>query len=185
MWRVIVAAGFAAAASAFVHNAQQKGRALSAVSLVTDQGDFHPSLDKPKDGVFEASDFRVRYELVADGGTVNALEEGRFELAAGPCRAVIHTRPARFGEHTVAWEVQQGPNSVFVDGVCYRCEKRAFDLADIGEVELVFGLELLEDDAAVSQEPIAVTRNDEEGTLDARWGENLSLRVPLRAHKRP
>ena len=166
-------------ASGYVHNAQQANRLLSAVSLVTNRGDFHPSLDRPKDGVFHAEDFRIRYELIGDETAAKRLDEECYELVAGPYRAIVHMAPGHFADNPVVWEMGDEDGRAFVDGICYRGEKRPFRLPDISEMILVFGLEILPAGKPVTDS--AVTIDESEGeVIEASWrvGDGLTVRAP-------
>jgi len=169
--------------SAYSHNAQQANRILSAVGVVTNRGDFHPSLDRPKDGTFEAEDFRLRCELVGTGAAARALEDGRYELAAGAYRVVIHTSPGRFDTYPVRWETSNDDERACVDAVCYHGEKRAFTLADLREVRVLAGIELIGADAAPTDQPV-VAATQGENIIQSTWA-GLTLRTPLGAQRYP
>lgn len=171
-------------ASAYVRNDQRGPRVLSAISLLTDRGDFHPTLDRPADGVFFATDMRLRYELTGAGALVRALDANRFELAAGDYRAVIVGLPGRFGPYTVRWEAGSAPGRAWVDGVCYQGERRPFAVATFDEVLLVAGLELLHRDAAPAHVMPHIV--EQGGSVVAEWpaspARTLQVIAPLRAH---
>ena len=169
-------------ASAAVRNAQAGPRVLSAIGLFSDLGDFHVSLDRPANGIFAATDFRVRYELTGAGAQVEDLGGGRFALVAGERRAVIHTGAGNFGPYPVQWEPGQDVGCVFLDGICYHGAQQEFDLTTLGPVRLVVGLELL----GVTEPPVAsapVVQEASPGTLVASWaaGDGLRLLAPLTA----
>jgi hypothetical protein len=173
-------------ASAFVRNVQAGPRVLSVFGLLSDQGDFHPTHDKPPDGVFPAEDFRVRYELTGRGAKVWPLGDGRFELVAGPRRAVVHPMAGRFGPFEVAWTASTAEGVAFVDGVCYHGPRTPFDLARLGKVILAAGLELIG-----AQEPPAAAgpslEEHVEDTIRVAWaaGPGLAITAPTRAHAYP
>ena len=171
-------------ASALVNTAQRENRVLAGVSLLTNQGDYHPSLDRPKDGIFLARDFRLRWELIGGEVTVSQLGDGSFELLSGSTRAVVHSLPGQFGEYSVRWGTGQEEGKAFVDGVCYEGEERPFELAELGKVVVVCGLELLGQTAerSASVPEVDVNGDDE---FKARWGEDMRVAVPLCAHKCP
>lgn len=130
--------------SAYVCNAQRDRRVLSAVSLLTDMGDYSLHLDCPPDGVFEAEDFRLRYHLLAPEARVTHVGVDRFELAADPWKAVIHPTPdCAFGPHAVRWEFACDATGAFVDAICYQGPRRGFRPADLGPLRLAVGMELL------------------------------------------
>ena len=168
--------------SACVRNVQLGPRVLSAVGLLTGMGDAHHQLDVPASGTFDAEDFRVRYQLVGEGVAGRELGYGRFELSAGKNRAVIHTAPGRFGPHGLTWEMESAAGLVCLDGVCYRGPRRRFDPAELGEVVIVAGLELLRDDQPPAATGLAV-REKENGTLEATWPVvgGLEIQAPTRA----
>ena len=172
--------------SACVRNAQSGPRILSAVSLLTGMGDAHHRLDKPVDGAFDAEDFRVRYELVGKSVAGRALGGGRFELSAGLRRAVIHTTPGHFGAHSLSWKVERAEGRICLDGVCYRGPRRRFDPADLGEVVIVAGLELLRADRSPAT-PGPAVRKPDGGVVEAAWptAGGLEIVAPTRAQPYP
>jgi len=139
-------------ASAFVRNAQRGPRVLSAVNLLTNQGDVYP-FDRPESGRFAVSDFRVVYELTGEGVHSEELGRGRFALCAGNWKAVIHTMPGQFGEFEVNWQTGGFGEVARVEGVCYSGEERSFDLAGFDPIVLAFGMELL----PVHENPLEVS----------------------------
>lgn len=169
-------------ASAGVRNAQRGPRVLAALGLLTERGDFHPTLDRPAGGRFAAEDFRVRFELTGDAVAAAPLGEGRFALVAGARRAVIHTPPGRFGPHAVAWRLGRDEGRVYLDGVCYHGPRREFDPAALGGVAIVAGLELLRTDEEPAATP-PTSREPGDGTLWATRDAVGDARVvaPLRA----
>jgi len=130
-------------ASAFVRNAQAEGRLLSGVTMLTDQGDFHCHLDRPANGVFSASDFRLRYELQADGAAVEELHDERFILKAGPRMAAVHCHAGRFDGEDVVWEAGCENGRAYVDAVCYHGPQREFNFRQLGDTWLFVAMELL------------------------------------------
>ncbi len=169
-------------AAAGVRNAQQSNRVLSAITMLTNKGDHHLHLDRPSDGLFEAEDFRARYELVGADVKARQLDELRFELAAGNHRAVIQTAPGLFGPSEITWELGREEDRVYLDAVCYRGKRQAFNLATLGQVVLTAGLELLEADQPASQTPL-LEHHWPDNRLEISWpiDEALCLGIPLHA----
>ena len=91
-------------ASMSVQTSQRGPAALSVLYSVAGRGDWHPSLDRPDDGVFHATDLRMRYELRGRDVQVRDLGNHRYELVAGDHRIVVHARPGRFHGRDVVWE---------------------------------------------------------------------------------
>jgi hypothetical protein len=173
-------------ASAAVRNAQHGPRVLSAIGLFSDLGDFHVSLDRPANGTFSATDFRVRYELTGASAQVEEFGGGRFALAAGARRAVIHTGAGNFGPHPVRWEPGRDAACVFLDGICYHGARQEFDLTALRSVKLAAGLELLSvAESLAASAPIV--QEEAPGTLAATWavGTGLRLSAPVTAAPYP
>ncbi|GIV77636.1 MAG: hypothetical protein KatS3mg050_2030 [Litorilinea sp.] len=171
-------------ASAYLQNAQQANTVLSVISLLNDKGDFHDHLDRPGDGIFEAEEFRVRYELSGVGAMVQPLDIDRFELHAGGFRAVIHTVPSNFGPYTLTWEIDQAEGRACVDGICYRGRRRRFNFAEFKNITIVAGLELL----PVGKAPVKGA--PKVSTIQPNWaqatwsvGRGLALAFPLQVHR--
>jgi len=178
-------------ASAYVRTCQRGCRVLSAFSLVTNRGDWHPHLDRPEvDGLFEAEDFRLRCELTGYQVSGQQLDERRYELAAGDYKVVIHTVPGQFGPYEVSWELgrrrQDEDQQVFVDAICYRGARRRFRFQDLGNVVLVVAAEILGTDEEASGAPVKLDRIDD-NILQASWaaGEGLSVTGSLQSHRHP
>lgn len=173
-------------ASAFVRNAQDGPRILSAIGLLTNMGDTHHTLDRPPDGLFAAEDFRVRYELTGAGVVGRSLDGGRFVLIAAPWRAVIHAAPGHFGPHPIGWQLGHADGRAYLDGVCYRGPRRVFDPTELGGVLIAAGLELLRADEAPTGAPVQVAASGD-GSATVAWpvGGGLRLVAPLSAQEYP
>lgn len=163
-------------ASAFLRNAQNGPRVLSLLSILTNQGDVY-AFDRPADGLFAASDFRVRFELSGRGVEAAQLSDALYELRAGDRRALIHALPGCFGEHLLRWELGHSEGAVFVEGVCYHGEEQKFDLSRLEQVVIAAGLELLEVNVAPSEVP---QLEREAGKLRCCWPRHhLELQAPI------
>jgi hypothetical protein len=158
-----------------VATAQQGGRALSVFYPLKNHGDWHPSIDRPKDGTFEAADLRVRYELRAKGAAAEALGGGRFSLAAGARRAVVHTLPGKFDGRPVEWQQGKEGDAVFVDAVCYRGEKKSFDFRSGPAVLLAAAVELLAPGASPAAQPPSLSDLPPAAAWDPGPGVKLTV----------
>jgi len=174
-------------ASAMVRSVQAGPRALSVLGLATDLGDFHHTLDRPADGLFPAQDFRVRYELAGKGAEAMSLGHGRYALAAGGRRAVVHTMPGRFGPYEVKWACGKEGGAAVVDGICYSEARLPFDLARLGKVVLAAGLEVLTSHDSPAPESPNIEEHTED-TVCVTWalpGGGLIVEAPTRAQAYP
>ncbi len=88
----------------------------------------------------------------------------------------MHAAPGTFGPEDVAWETSEEPGRACVDAVCYHGERRTFRPADLGDVVLAVGVEVL----GAEEEPSAarvVVEPGEPGRLRARWDVGGGLEV--------
>jgi len=156
--------------------AQQRGpRVLLAVHSLKNQGDWHPGLDRPKDGTFTARDFRLRLELTGKDAVVEDLGGGRFALRAGTQRVVIHTAAGQFAGNAVTWTPRHEPDHASVDAVCYHGEPQAFDFRQPLDVALAVGLELLPATAAPGTAAVEIVRRPP--AIEATWNTGAGLQV--------
>lgn len=157
-------------ASMGVRSVQQGPRVLSMLYPIDDAGSWHPSLDRPADGVFRVNDLRVRLELLGRGVTCSNPGDGRFALSAGDRRAVIHTLTSTFNGRPVEWQVGGGDEHVYLDGLCHTGSE-----VSLGQfsIDLVFGLELLKkSEGAAAAKPARDSANS--GRISWQWGPGRS-----------
>jgi len=121
----------------------------------------------PADGVFSATDLRVRYELIGNNVKADELGDGRFTLMAGKHHVVIHTCPGRLGDHEVVWQLGHEDDRVYVDGIAYRGEERDFDFSKPIDLELAAGIELLAQNEPIAQTPPVVGRSG--NSIETTW----------------
>lgn len=172
-------------ASVYVRNRQEGSRILSVISLLTDRGDYHLSLDRPPDGLFHAADLRLRYELTGVGATAERVHPNVYALRAGDYQAVIHTVAGRFGSQEIQWQLGGEGEQISLDAVCYSGPRQGFRPADVGDFILAAGLELLPVDQPISPAPVTVDAAAA-GSVVVRWaGVSQPITAPLRAHAYP
>ncbi|HCE45758.1 MAG TPA: hypothetical protein DET40_19620 [Lentisphaeria bacterium] len=169
--------------SGLVRNSQKGPRVLSAITMILNRGDFHPHFDHPKDDVFQAKDFRLRYELTGKGVEVEKIGRDRFVLSAGNCRAVIHAVPGKFGPNKIKWETGMEKGRAFVDAVCHHGKRKGFNFGTMGTVELVSGLELIGETQKPVEGKINIKRVKKD-IYSAEWA-GLKLVVPAAADNYP
>jgi len=162
-------------ASMGVVTAQSGGKSLAIAYPLRNRGDWHPSLDRPADGRFPATDFRLRFELVGKGVQLEQMAPERWGLRAGQYRAVLHALPGRFAGQAVAWQAGEDTDRVFVDAVCYQGPSRTFDFKERPEVALAAGIEMLPADAPPSEAPRLTAQTAP--AWEAVWDAAQSLRV--------
>ncbi len=157
-----------------VYTAQDAGRCLSAITLATDGGDTHPSLDKLKDGVLKAKDLRLRFEFGGSGADAkitppaNLADTANVQL--GKFKLRIAAPLARFTDATPRWEVAKIKDAVALDLVLYTATEREFKLSDTPAAIVI---------AMTFQEaPLKITIGEQAGRLTAEWS---GLKVAARA----
>jgi hypothetical protein len=147
-------------ASAELVTHQSGPRALAATRFVSGMGDWHITLDRPKDQQFRVSDLRLRLELTGPGATARPLGDDRYELAAGPRRVVVRvaTPSQPLLGSPVRWEVGTAAtgDSVWLDAIVYAGPETALVLRDPTPVVAAYGIELLHASETASERPLEV-----------------------------
>ncbi|MGB8352341.1 MAG: hypothetical protein WCD79_00480 [Chthoniobacteraceae bacterium] len=163
--------------SAWSTNHQHKSRVLTAISFLNNGGDTHPIFYKPKDAEFEATDLRLRYELLGEGAEGVECSDGRYELRAGPVRALIQPLAGVFGTTKVEWKLGKTEGGVVLDAICHHGEKRTIPFLELERAYLAAGLELL-NDGAQNPAPGKAQESPMDGKTRLEWGTgNDPLRV--------
>ena len=175
--------------SAWARHQQVGPRVLSTFGLLKNLGSMHSSFDRPKDGVFTAKSFRIVYQLAAKGALAKRLDAHRFELAAGPVRAVVHVMEnASFDGQPVVWRTEQIDGRASVVGVCYEGNPKAFAIPSMGDIRVAAAVELLQGDEPPSTAPIQVIDSDLETNDGPFYGvvwSALGDEVPLLSPRQP
>ena len=171
--------------SAWSTNHQQGARVLTAISFLNNGGDTHPIFYKPVNAEFEATDLRLRYELLGEGAEGVECGDGRFELRAGPMRALIQPMAGVFGSTTVEWKLGKKEGGIVLDAICHHGEKRTIPFLQLDRAYLAAGLELL-NDGAPNPIPQAAEEIPTDGKTRMEWGDGKDpLRVTFSAIPHP
>ncbi|MBI4978967.1 MAG: hypothetical protein HZC28_15925 [Spirochaetes bacterium] len=142
--------------TARVVNTQNDNRILSVTGVFRSNGDFHPNLDKPADGIYRAEDLRLRYELTAPDAQARDLGGGVFALSAGGRTAYIHTTPGTFHGETVRWEITKGDGSCCIDAVAYQGPRKEFQFTPEHAYYIVSGLTLAQSNEPPVKDVLAI-----------------------------
>ena len=163
-------------ASARVHCAQEGPRVLTLIGLVTNQGDWHCSLDRPEEATFMAADFRARFELSGAGATSRVLGDERYELSAGGYRTVVQGGGGQFESSPVRWELGEDGCSVFADAVFYSGGEQVFRFSDITKAWAAAGVELIRADEPAGE--IRLEAHPDRGNeVRVRWPIGAGLTI--------
>jgi hypothetical protein len=136
-------------ASAYLSSKQRGGQVLGAVTLVTDGGDTHVSINRVQGGRVRAKDLRVRFEVGGDAGVVRGLEVGaeggRAWVEGAGVRVGIGVAHARLGKEegrlVVGGAPAQGLRWVDVE-LLSAPQPRELDLAALEEACVAFALQV-------------------------------------------
>ena len=157
---------------------QSENRILLAVHSLQNRGAWHRTLDRPVDGEFEATDFRLRLELDGQGVSVIKRAEGFFALSAGDKQIVVFPAESSFLGQPVKWVCSKHENRVYVEAICYSGQKQVFNFNELVKMQLAAAIQLQKIDG------INQTINFKSPTFksspnrdEVRW-EGLKVAVP-------
>ena len=169
-------------ASFGVRTIQSENRILFAVHSLQNRGAWHRTLDRPVDGKFEASDFRLRLELDGRGVSVIKRAKGFFALSAGDKEIVVFPAESSFLGQPVKWECSKCKNGACVEAICYFGDKRVFDFNELIKMQLAAAIKLQEIDSTNQtinfESPTFKSSPDRD---EVRW-EGLKVAVPANSN---
>lgn len=169
-------------ASGRIWTRQQGNRLLAVMGLAANQGDWHCSLDRPKDGLFHGADLRLRLSITGKGVTAKDLGGGAWSLSAGGWQVAVRTGPAWFDGKAVTWSGGTTGDKAHVDTVLFTGGERGFNVTKLDETLAALAIEMLPatakpGDAAITDQPAG----DQRTFTWAPAGEALT--VPRTARK--
>lgn len=130
-------------ASGLIRSSQMGSKLLAVLGMAQGQGDWHCSIDRPKDGLFTAKDLRLRCSLDASSATVAPLPKGGWSLSVGDYQVALHPGELLFDGQAGRWEEGQHDGGVHVDAVLYTGQPKQFSPEGLKETMAGLGLELL------------------------------------------
>ena len=176
-----------------IRTTQDHHRVLCAMHSLQRRGDWHRSLDRPKDGQFAARDLRIRLELIGSGVSAQELSGGRFTLQAGNHEIVVCPAKSEFAGQGIDWILKNEAGVAAVEGICYAGELKKFDFSQPLDIKLGVGIELRQTGDNASTEVESTTELPHllvrPGKVVARWNvtpdreastAKLSIAVPNR-----
>jgi hypothetical protein len=163
--------------SAEIHTRQSSNRTLSAFQLVTNKGDHHIHLDRPKDGVFRASDWRIRYRVIGSACEIVQDTPNRFRFQLGDWQACVLTFPVRFDGQDQHWACGRDDDGPWLDAVLYQGQERAWPIAELGETSVAAALELVAPGGEPHADALLMVQSDTGFRYE--WG-NLAVEMPAR-----
>ncbi len=155
-------------ASSYLWTTQVDHRLIGSITLASQSGDHHVTLDKPHHGIFPMRDLRIRIQLHGSGAIARAIDD-RFQLAAGKRRVVVHAGTGCTFESTpVRWAIGQDDDVAYIDAIFYTGEERQLD-SNSAVVRFAYALEMLAEGAAPASD--RVIGHDREHTTEWQFGD--------------
>ncbi|MBN2449035.1 MAG: hypothetical protein JXR77_01520 [Lentisphaeria bacterium] len=167
-------------ASAGIRTAQDGGRLLSVLQLLTDRGDHHIHLDRPSDGVFRARELALRWELSGPGVTLAREGCGAVVFQAGAWTVRLRLGKVVCDGREGMVEVGSAGDVCWADAVLVRTEEvRGIRFAGLGPTGVAAALEVSGPGAAAGPFPELTVAGWPGDLLQAGWG-GLEAAVPSR-----
>ena len=161
---------------------QDANRVLGVVTFATDGGGKHLSLEKLKDGTFEAEALSLRFEFGGPAAAAHLPRPEKLEdpiaLKFGDVALGIHVPFAVFDDCDIHWDTGRAEEPrtgevSFLDVTFHRGENRVFKLPDVKQAAVAFALQV----GGGAFEPAQAALEGE--TLRVTWG-NLGISTPVR-----
>ena len=162
--------------SAEVHTCQKANRALSAFQLVTNKGDHHIHLDRPRNGIFRASDWRIRYRVIGSQCRIVKEDPGACAFQVGDWQARLLTAPIQFDGQDGAWVCGGDEEGPWLDAVLYEGDERDWAIAEFRDTTAAAALELVAPGATPSGDILTSTPSD--ASFCYSWGD-LAVNMPM------
>jgi hypothetical protein len=164
--------------SASISAVQEENKILAAINFVSGLGDKHILIDKIKDGMFKASDLRLRFEFgntkFDSAFTAPAAWNVPLTIETDHLTFNINLFEAGFNNQKGYWEKGTDGKTSWVDFVIYKGDTVNFNMQEIQKAIAAFTLMI---NAKEKELKIKAPAFYYEGTLlKTNWG-NLSLSV--------
>lgn len=172
--------------SADFYSMQRKNRVLAAISFATGGGDKHISIDKIKDGRFQAEDLRLRFEF-GNHTTIDQLHlpvdiRDPFTFIVENMPFYLHLYQYGFAGYQGHWETGRDDDVAWVDLVLYSGERKEFDLTKLDKTALGFTFAMGDTTAAkAAAAPLVRYSKDE---MDVRW-DSLEVKAMTKPVSQP
>ncbi|MGD1893235.1 MAG: hypothetical protein ACFB15_21930 [Cyclobacteriaceae bacterium] len=157
---------------------QEENTVLSALTFATDGGDYHISLDRLKNGQFEAEDLRQRFELGhTDLHNQVELSEDGFILTDDHVQLQVAMEYAQFGKLPIQIKKGHDEERSWVDWIIYAGDTKQFKLANMKQAAFGWTLTMVPKEEMLPL--LDVSAEIEEEALNLKQS-SLQLGVPLR-----
>lgn len=168
--------------SSAIFNSQQKeNKVLSAVNFITNGGDKHISIDRLKEGKFNAKDLRLRFEF---GNVTNSdklllptTSYEPFKINLDQLKFNLQLYFAAFENQKGHWEKGSDGRVSWIDFVLYSGSEKEFDLTKISKAAMGFSLSV--ESTGKNPQFKKPEVSEKEGLMKVNWN-GLSLAIPLK-----
>ena len=160
-----------------IFSSQQKNQVLTAMNFATNGGDYHISIDRLKQGKFNAQDIRLRFEI-ATAELENQIDAypGGLRLRDGNVEVTVNMLHAAFGDHEINVEKGRDDRLAWVDFVIYSGDEKSFDLTQLQEACFAWHTYIGKDVNFSTAVPVAIRKEN----LLKVSADDMSISIPVK-----
>ena len=162
-----------------IFSVQDKNSVLTTLNLATDGGDYHISIDRLPDGVFQAKDLRLRFEIGgADLFNNITFTDNLISLRDREIRLDIQLLHALFGDQNIdRMEKGKDQDHCWVDVIVYTGKEKTFDLKEMKQASFGWSTRIYTDED--EQRPPTARATVKDQRVELRW-DSLQLSAPAK-----
>lgn len=164
-----------------IFSVQEKGEALTAMNFATNGGDYHVSIDRLKEGRFNAKDVRLRFEMASDRlyDKISFDDKG-LTVKDEDTQVTINMLKAVFGDAEIKAEKGHDDKLAWVDYVIYKGDEKSFDLNAVNKACFVWQTVIGSANAPVAASKPKITEKGNH--LEARTAK-MAISIPVKPAK--
>jgi hypothetical protein len=170
--------------SASFYSMQRENKVLAAINFILGGGDKHISIDRLKDGRFQAEDLRLRFEFgphsIIEGLQLPHRVDSILAFTVDKMPFNLDIYRAEFGDLKARWETGRDDERAWIDLVLYSDKPRFFELTKITMAVLGFTFSMGDTAATVSAPEV----RDDRDTMRVAW-DGLEVRALMRPVQQP
>ena len=160
--------------SASLTSAQDENKVLAAINFVDGMGDKHITIDKIKDGLFTASDLRLRFEFgntkIGESIVLPTSKNTPFLVQTDQATFQINLIAAEFNNVIGYWEKGTDGKNSWIDFVFYAGTSKQFSFHEIETLITVFTLSVHENYAKIKYPNPSIKYNSKT-EIQVEWGK--------------
>lgn len=161
-----------------IFSVQEKGEALTAMNFATNGGDYHISIDRLKEGRFNAKDVRLRFEMASNKlyDKISFDDKG-LTVKDEDTQVTINMLKAVFGDAKIKAEKGHDDKLAWVDYVIYKGDEKNFDLNAVNKACFVWQTVIGSANAPVAASKPKITEKG--NRLEARTAK-MAISIPVK-----